>query len=47
MESAEKEPHLYDYIVVNDDLDKAAEQLKVIAEAALRGETGRNVDIKV
>jgi guanylate kinase len=45
MESAENEPALYDYVIVNDSLEKAVGELRLVAEAALRGEVGRNVDI--
>ncbi len=34
------EDGLYDYVVVNDELDKAFEELTLIAERALAGEVG-------
>lgn len=45
MESAEKEPDLYDYVIVNDNLERAVGELRLVAEGALRGEVGRTVDI--
>ena len=34
------EDGLYDYVIVNDELDKAFEELTLIAERALAGEIG-------
>ena len=34
------EDGLYDYVIVNDELDKASEELTLIAERALAGEVG-------
>ena len=35
-----EEDGLYDYVIVNDELDKAFEELSMIAERALAGEIG-------
>ena len=35
-----EEEGLYDYVIVNDELDKAFEELSLIAERALAGEIG-------
>lgn len=40
MKSLEDEPSLYDFVLVNDDLDACLEKLKGVAEKALNGETG-------
>jgi hypothetical protein len=45
MESAENEPALYDYVIVNDSLERAVGELRLVAEAALRGEVGRTIEI--